>query len=305
MKISRMYLRTVNADQAEEMIGDYQYDRQRNVSPQAVGYYAEMMEKGEWLPGSEIDIAFCKNGDGAQHGYLVNGRHRLLAVIKANAATTFAIKEYGCDDREEVDRLYGLLDTGRSRSIIDYVNAVAGEGEMGLNRNQIRNLGAAVAFTRGNFGYLNKYHLTPGERIELMQRYAAVAKDYFALLAGATNTIEIPMRRASSMSVALVTLEQARPIFGEDKVNDFWKGIALNDGLRVGDPRKVAFMHMIESKMRGGSATGNAKYTSAPFSARYIANCFNAWVENRPLTFTRVSDASAPISIAGTSFRGK
>ncbi|PYJ11254.1 MAG: hypothetical protein DMF06_03320 [Verrucomicrobia bacterium] len=133
-----------------------------------------------------------------------------------------------------------------------------------------------------------------------MREYAIAASIYVELIAGASGRISNLLRRAASMAVGIVTIDESISVFGDKKVEDFWTGIAKDDGLHLVDPRKVAHTHLIETSMRGGKGKNASPY----YSARYIANCFNAWVEGREIKFTRVNDAKAPILIAGTSFKG-
>ncbi len=285
------------------MLAAFPYERQRRVNEKYVDYYARMMEQGEWLPGTEIGIAYAPNGDGHMHGHIVNGQHRLRAVIKADVDVVFTVKSFECDDDVEVARLYGMTDTGRARNIEDYLRALSMENEFGFAPSDNIKLASAVKLILGGFQRVSRTDVPPEQQIEAMRKYSVAASAYFETLADAPRDFtHRKMRTSAVMGVALVTLDEATSIFGDDKVERFWLGIAKNDGLRIGDPRKVAHDHLFEASYRGTS--NKSSNASAPYVARYVANCFNAWVEGREIKFTRVSDASAPINIAGTSFKG-
>ncbi|PYJ11255.1 MAG: hypothetical protein DMF06_03325 [Verrucomicrobia bacterium] len=161
MKLTKMAAKAINPAAAEELLKLYPYERQRSVNQSYVESYASTMTKGEWLPGSEIAIAFSPNGDGQKHGHLVNGRHRLLAVIESGASIEFAIKEFDCADSNEVANLYGLTDTGRQRNINDHIRALALDEEFGLSLFDNSKLSAAVALINGDFRPHNKNFLLP------------------------------------------------------------------------------------------------------------------------------------------------
>lgn len=303
MELKAIDVMTIDADKAREMLAQYSYERQRKVNVMTVDYYARLMETGQFMGLSEIEVAWVPNGDGRLHGHLVNGQHRLLAVQKAAVPVRFVVKHVTCKDDEELALRYGSTDMGRGRNIKDLIRAANLGGHFGLAEWQMGRVSNAVSSIYANFSTnRNKYTLLPERRLELVREYALVAELFFELIAGADAAMQRGLIRASTLSVALVTLDESRKIYGESLVEDFWEGIACDDGLRVGDPRKVAVRHLRETSQRGDA---NGQTVSSVFSMRYIANCFNAWVEKRELTRTRVDDVSAPIKINGTRWTGK
>lgn len=77
MKLVNIVSVTITPDEAQTYLVMYPYERQRPINFSYVKYYAEMMKKREWLPGSPIAIAYAPNGNGKKSGHLINGRHRL------------------------------------------------------------------------------------------------------------------------------------------------------------------------------------------------------------------------------------
>lgn len=303
MKLVSVEPKTIDPVQAEEMLKNFPYDRQRNVNKQYVSHYAQMMTNGEWVDGTEIAIAYAPNGDGKLHGHLVNGRHRLLAVIEAGMPISFVVKDFKCESDEEVAKIYGATDTGRARNIGDYLRALSIENEFGFPSSDNVKLSSTVKLIMGSFQKPSKMGLTPGEILDGMRKYSVAASMYFDAIAGAPGTsANRKMKTSAVMGVALVSLDEATRIFGDDKILKFWEGIAINDGLRIGDPRKIAHEHIFETGYRNALSKG--KVVSAAYTARYTANCFNAWVSNREIKHTRVVDVSGPIVILGTKFKG-
>jgi len=303
MAIQDLTVKIISPEDARCYLQEYEYARQRNISHHVVKYYADMMRNGEWLPGSEIEIAYAPNDDGKVAGYLVNGQQRLHAVIEADKSIPFVIKEVLCSDMDEVNIRYGLIDTGRGRNNADYVRAMGMEEELGFTQRQIGNIGAASIFIASDFFHRNKYKFTPAERVELIKGYAPAAHNYFDCVRSGPLTHAVAMYRTGTMSVGLVSFDESAKVWGHDRVADFWTGIAKNDGLRVGDPRKLVVEHLRESSIN--SRLSKKKY-DVHHSARFVAQCFNAWLEARQITRTFVKDdGKGPIIVKGSKFRGK
>lgn len=302
MEITNVDIVTVNREHAEHLLASYPYERQRHVNPTVVDFYATMMAENKWIPGSEIEIAYAPNGDGTMHGHLVNGQHRLRAVVKSGQPVRFVIKHIACADDNEVALVYGTIDTQRRRGISDYFRALALSDELGLVSSDIGRMSSAVTVIENNFTRLHGYSIENSRRLELIRLYSEVGHKFLALIVGAPASMRRGLRQASVLSLGLVTLDESVRVFGESKVEQFWTGLAFDDGLVIGDPRKTAYRHLAEI-----TNSGTAKRTRiAPeYTSRYVANCFNAWTENRELKTTRVADASLPIQINGTHWNGK
>lgn len=74
----------------------------RRIRPSRVEMYADMMTRGQWLMTGEPIIMKVD-------GSLVNGQHRLLAVIQSDTTQEFAIV------RNATDTVFEVVDTGLSR----------------------------------------------------------------------------------------------------------------------------------------------------------------------------------------------
>ena len=83
--------------------------RNRNVSHVTVDRYAEDMKRGKWDTENSSTLAFDKKGN------LIDGQHRLHALIKAGVTLTFACF------RECSDEAFKTIDIGKSRSLQDFL----------------------------------------------------------------------------------------------------------------------------------------------------------------------------------------
>jgi hypothetical protein len=80
MKISKMF---INPEIAKKLLLKV---RNRQVYPRHVDYLSELMKNGSWKQNGET-IKFDKNG------FLIDGQHRLLAIIKANCSYEIGVVE--------------------------------------------------------------------------------------------------------------------------------------------------------------------------------------------------------------------
>lgn len=302
MQVRKMEVVTIDRHAAQRMLEEFPYMRQRDLNSRQVEFYAEQMSAGLWQPFSDIEVVLMKNGDGSEHSFLVNGQHRLYAVIEADVAVDFVVKTVAVENETELGQRYGTIDIGRVRSTSDFARAIDLGHELGFKEYYITQLTSALTAIENQFKRSGRYSISPFHKMEMVRDYAKEGRQYFTLTAGGVAHVTRQMRRAFPLAVALCTLRESTQIYGEDKVRRFWSGIAFDNGLQAGDPRKVANRHFLEVAL--GAATKGARI-SPTYTARYIANCFNAYVEDRELKQSRVVDPIAPIDINGTKFKGK
>lgn len=97
-------IETIGPEQAETLLAT-QYDRQRNVKRGAVDRFAADMKAGRWDPDSTIKIDTA--------GRLIDGQHRLLAVLKSGASVQFIVAR-GVETKSVI-----TTDTGTARTLGD------------------------------------------------------------------------------------------------------------------------------------------------------------------------------------------
>lgn len=83
--------------------------RNRQISELQVERYAEMMARGDWLT-TDQGIAFDENGD------LINGQHRLNAIVKANRTVTMLVT------RDLPNRSQLVMDQGLKRQAHEQIS---------------------------------------------------------------------------------------------------------------------------------------------------------------------------------------
>lgn len=105
----QMKVETITPEQAIELLKSNTSNRV--MSKSAVRKYAALMKKGEWYLSHQA-IAFADTEDGSE--VLVDGQHRLAAVVQAGIPITFTVI------RRAIQTPY--IDTARNRSFIDNLN---------------------------------------------------------------------------------------------------------------------------------------------------------------------------------------
>ncbi len=137
------------------------------------------------------------------------------------------------------------------------------------------------------------------ELLTRMRLYAPFVLAYTGLLAGCRRSFRRAAMRTPSLGIALLSLR-----YDHDNVQDvnamaFWHGSITDDGLLVGDPRKLVNRHILTTRLSSKRGTEGISIVSAVYSARYLASCFNAYMEGRELRVPRVKDDQTPLRLHG------
>lgn len=288
----------VTPEMANEWLMNKRYEHQRNVRQYQVKFLAEEMRRG--LFKQDTPIEFCIIG-GSEH--LTDGQHRLSALVLCGIPQRFVVIKRIMDSEESAALDYTRTDKNILRTIAEDYKTLSLETELGLTATQVNNLGVAAMFIARNFSKTTSGNtkLHPDDRLKLMREYNQAYATYLEVIAGCRREMRHRLERGATLSVALVTFRYSTVVYGSSKVEEFWSGVAMDDGLLQRDPRKRAHLHLLEYGMIGG--TGTTKKSSSPaFSARYLATCFNAYLIGRTMVFTR-PDTQKPIVILGSPWK--
>lgn len=287
--------------EAQQMLDEFPYDRQRDLNMNTVISYAEQMKAGEWSPGLDIEVAFAVAADGVMHGFLLNGRHRLNAVILSDTIQEFTIRHVAAESMEHVAWRYGVIDIQKRRSMRDTSKALQLAEAFDLTQRNTNCLLAAVPFMLNGFKRGSHYLLSSRGRVEAATEFAGTMARVGEYLIEGIPTLAEQTRRLGPLGVALVTTADAMPVYGEVTVAEFWKGVVADDGLHNDDPRKVVVRALYDTKHGDGAQ----RRDSNERIARVCAAAWNAWVQHKPLKRAIVQDINSDILILGTRFKGK
>jgi hypothetical protein len=293
---------SVDPVEAAKILKLNSFERQRPVRKHVVRFYAEEMLQGNWLPDRPIE--FAKWNDRL---FMIDGQHRMYAVIESGTAQRFAILVHTVNSEEELALRYIKTDRNLRRDDSDALRAIALDCEFGLPTSKLSRYGAAIKFIASGFIGTKKMHTE--EYIDSLRFHAKGIEAYEDMLMDFVQSGNPISRRAPVASVGIVTLMESVKVYGEQKVLDFWEGTLTALGFTsLDDPRKRIHSHLTETSLIGGAGTRmtkNAEYATRNYQARAVAACFNAWVEDRTLNKIQVRDPMARIMIRGSRFKGK
>lgn len=287
-----MTIQRVTPETAATWLETMPYDHQRSLSQQWVDYLAEEMRRGTFKQDTTISVA-ALNG----RPNLIDGQHRLWAVIQSNLPQSFIVYTVQARDEDHVAWMYGTTDIGRTRPTGMLWRGLGLPAELGLTQTQTGFLSSAITFMRTglaiNPSQAKRAH--PEEQIDAIRLYAPHALRFFGMIAGQAIIVRAG-QRAATLAVALLTLRYTRD---SDVAERFWRAVAADDGLKANDPRKYANKHLANTALMNGRRSG-AIIVSQARSARILATCFNAYATGREILQTpKVLDESAPVNIIG------
>jgi hypothetical protein len=280
-------LKTVTPEMAQRLLDKCPYEHQRKLRPRLVARYARDMQAGNWNPGSVLELVECKDDL-----YLVNGQHRLHAIVESGKEQPFVVKTERVATQKEVAHRYYTIDTGGARSFRDILSVTGMQDKMGIGRHQISSIKSAAKFIFAGFNTgtpdYSKTILSPDELLVLVNYWAEPGIEFFDTIANRNQALALRMRNAACVGVALVTFK-----YQCTYARKFWEAVANNDGLKVGQPERTLVEYLYEKTTE---KAGLNHY------ARSVANCWSAFFENREITRTQVRDPQANINIAGSPF---
>lgn len=276
----------LNPAQANKIFNDlrYEFNRSTDRAKQHISALARMMKSGDWRDGGVIEFARFPDGSLT----MLDGHHRMLAQVEAGVDVIWNIAIHDVADEDEFRNLFWTYDTTlRVRTRSNILDGVRAAENFGLGKQTTEKLTRASQFIdngmNANVGMLARRY-TPGEQLTLASEWVAEAGTYERITAGVPQSLRRKLGSAQVMAVALVTL-RAKP----QEAEEFWAGIAADDGLRKGDPRKTLLDWLRDTHLAG---------TGLRSAAAAVARAWQAWVGGKQLNFIRVG--RTPVQIAGT-----
>lgn len=218
------------------------FDRQRSVRPDHVRRLADEMKHGWFLAGTPIWI--CVLPDHSM--LLINGNHTLEAVVESGVSLPLTIVYQKVNSVDEAAQSYACFDIQRTRTWQQAAHA-AGIDE-GLP--EPAKVLAAIGVIQANFSAVQGLLgvLSRTARFNLLEEYRNAALLIHGAIAGvgAPDRNQKMIRRAAVFAVALVTAR-----YQPSAAEEFWGGVARDDGLRRNDPRKVLLRYMENNAVYG------------------------------------------------------
>lgn len=248
-------IETIDPAQASAILAENN-SRNRKLSPSRVDQLALAMSRGEWVLNGE-SLKF--NGDGA----LLDGQHRLAAVVKSGETQQFLVVR-GLD-HETLE----TIDIGRSRTFGDML-AIEGEG---YHINLAAAIRAVWAYERIGVPYASVMYRqpTPSQLKETLERHPELRLSINA--GGHTNSV-FALTRSQVM-----TLHYLMSRVDQDAADEFWTKVATGIGLGQSDPAYILRERLMREQQIG-TKVGRQSAVLMAFAIR----AFNAYRSGETIT---------------------
>lgn len=281
---------------AQRILDELNFGGQRKVRESRALKHLHRIKTGDWRASFPITLAVLPSGV----MYLVDGQHRLHAIVRHGAAVPVTVLLSAVDNEAEARRLYSGFDERDSvRSDNEMMDAVGVSDTIGLPRAYTHKLYKALPILRNNLEPATGSEIEAGKyvdlfgvdtRLSVIAEWKPEAAEYLHVIQKTKGRIRARLLTAGSMAVALYTFRY-QPI----KAHEFWHGIADNDGLRRNDPRSTLLRDMLERSL----STGALRQTvQAPVLA------WNAFCEGRELKIIKCVTGGA-VAPWGTPLAGR
>lgn len=135
------FTQMITPEEAKSMLETMKYLHQRPLRPAKVRTYADEMRSGAFCELTQIYIAIYRG----RH-VILDGQHRLNAVVISDVPVLFSIVEKDVESEEEMARIYSKIDIGTRRTPADIYGAYDLGKEFDLTPTAVRRLGSTVNF---------------------------------------------------------------------------------------------------------------------------------------------------------------
>lgn len=237
---------------------DTKNSRNRPVSENAVAKYTQQIKEGNWLDNGQAIIF-------GESGQLLNGQHRLMAIIRANKTVPMTIT-WGVPDKA-----FDTIDDANSRSLADVLH-IKGESSSGLLSAGVRFL---WIYTRGEIERrdLRKGVIATKQRLEETldkNRKITTSVKFYSTLKQRPGGLLIP----AGMAIGLHYLFS---LVHEKKADEFFAMFQSGFDLCEGHP-----IALLRARLISGQKEASSKLTP-PAMYFYVVSTWNAYVKDEKL----------------------
>lgn len=261
-------------------------DFNRKQKPATIENFCKLIADGTFAIGSMIRIARNERGQWV----LVDGQHRLMAVIKANARVWLMVV---ADERPASIAYASIDNVGTLRTSGDALSSM-----LGWSTKRWNAVCASAAIIAGNFSRRIITHATFEEKASKTKRTALVAdamnkfKNEIFALANLTHK-DANIFRSSALAVHIVAAHYAPDVFWP-----YFNSVLADDMLAKNSPEK---------KLTETFHLSGIRHFEKFFLFQYTVACWNAKFEGKTIErFPRVvltENMATPIfKIAGTPY---
>lgn len=262
----------VGPKDAKEWLDIFAYKHQRPVRPDRLKRYTTAMKAGHWRPGSMLHVVKVKGGGGQ---FLVNGRHRLQAVIDSGTRQKFALLETVGVDPAYVDEQYAVEDDNAIRNPSESIVPFHEDLYKEVGTGRFKRLATALRYIDGGFRYATS--IPALVLSDMMTEWEPFARKYFALI-DIAPTMVWRIERGPVQAIALATIR-----YKEKEAVKFWQAVASGDNLTTGDPAKTLREYLLANVIRGDNTPKAQDAISKAEMAFATARAWNAHMTRRAI----------------------
>lgn len=299
----RTELVTVTPAMARALRDACAYERQRPLSDSHITRLATEVGKGRFIEGTQVHFCVLKG-----QPMIVHGNHTLESIAKGTQSVALSFLYTEVSSLEEAGRIYARHDIHRAR---DWLAAIRGAGmteTLDVPKEIIKGYGAAMKIilsrfrsidTRGGRGGADRIEIMTSRdlRLAAMREYAVYLELFATATAKGSKSAVALIRKSGVLAAALETFK-----YQPSAAAEFWSGVAADDGLRKGDPRK-ALLNWLRP-MVGKQGNAGIQDQLAKASAKASAKAWNAAYAKERVDLMRVHQ-SIPFVLSGTPWGSK
>lgn len=296
MKLQSSEVRQITPEVAKSYL-ERNYKSQRPVRPHHVQFLAAEMTKGSFTTNS---IVFAENGNG--EGVMVNGQHTLEAILLSETSQVLPVMNYYVDGSDELASLYATIDVGLKRNDSDTLRAFDTSHITGLGAASLNKLVSAVKYFYAGWPRSSvKARISPIKTHEICLEWAKEYKEIMGITNKAHQTVYSRMHVQGTLSVLLALIKHSN---SKETVLDFVEGVALDDGLRRGDPRKALNFYLVTTLYRHSLNPAHSRMGSPIALATATAWAWNKFQSGQSLNAisAKVTTGKRRVPIKTTDF---
>lgn len=278
---SHSYTVLITPDIAREWLEVFPYKYQRPITKSAVKRWANEMSLGKWLPGTTLDIAVV---DVTGKRYLINGYHRLSAVMDSGTDQQFTVVEHIAHNEQEVHEMYSLMDIHKKRTDMDSVRHLELGENYGLNLREGNALASAIRVIESRFMQVQSERFVPREMPNKVVKWAPYMSQYVQAIGDIPADVKSVMSRQVVVAVGVVTMK-----YCPGKAIPFWNGVCQDNEISITDPRKLVRRWLIANPTSASRSITRRTLDTHAY-ALYISTAWNNWFSEKPIAQLKVYD---------------
>jgi len=278
----------VSPETAREWLSNFNYEHQRNIRPSHVANLRKEIESGRFRQKTQIN--FCVM-DG--NYFLTNGQHTLSAIAGAGFGVVLSVIVLAVTEKHEIADDFSRHDTHLTRQMADSLVAHEIDKHFGITRTEMNIVSASCL----HYGYMTGEVLTSArsglsndEKLNITLKHGSLAVRCVHLLCCAGE--HSYLTRKTTVASCMIAMNSCPSICDE-----FFGGIAKDDGLKQGDPRKTILNVFLNTRAGGVSGQKVMKERKSDHEfVKMIACAWNAFIGHRSLSLIRVNFDSREVT---------